>query len=61
MLRKEELPDSFPPFYQPQGPSHYGGSFADVVDIEGGEKPVPQKMPADKVEVKLGGCGAPGK
>ena len=33
MLGKDELPDYFPPFYQPQGASHYGGSFADVVCI----------------------------
>ena len=80
MLRKDELPDYFPPFYQPQGASHYGGSFADVVcvcnvpgvtckckqvgsemkDVEAGEKVAASKMPADAVDVKMGGCGVPG-
>lgn len=51
MLRNDDLPDDVPPFYQPQGPSHYGGSFADVAC---------GPMPADAVDVKLGGCGVPG-
>jgi hypothetical protein len=29
----QELPDDAPPFYQPQGPSHVGGTFAGVVCI----------------------------
>lgn len=27
------MPDSYPPFYQPQGASHTGGSFADAVCV----------------------------
>ena len=27
------LPDDYPPFYQPQGPSKYGGSFADTICV----------------------------
>ena len=50
LLRKDKLPDDFPPFYQPQGASHFGGSFADNT--------IP-KMPADSVHTKLPGCGAP--
>jgi hypothetical protein len=33
MLQKPSIPAealSLPPYYQPQGPSHYGGTFADV-------------------------------
>ncbi|KAL8693454.1 MAG: hypothetical protein Q9218_001725 [Villophora microphyllina] len=50
MLRPEPQPDSFPPFYQPQGASHWGGTF--------GEK-VPDKTPADMEDVKTKGCGVP--
>ena len=32
-LFQPALPDDAPPFYQPQGASHVGGSFADVVCI----------------------------
>lgn len=52
LLRPQVLPDSFPPFYQPQGPSHYGGAFGDVA---------PEHTPADSLKVKSGGCGAMGR
>ncbi|KAL6712910.1 hypothetical protein ACLMJK_009465 [Lecanora helva] len=29
-LRPDPVPDNFPPFYQPSGTSHYGGTFAEV-------------------------------
>ena len=29
-LASPPLPDNFPPWYQPQGASHFGGTFADV-------------------------------
>ena len=39
VLNKPAWPDHFPPFYQPQGASHYGGSFAsDVLLKEAQEK-----------------------
>ncbi len=38
MLRTDALPDDFPPFYQAQGASRFGGSFGDVR---------PDSMPAD--------------
>ena len=31
VLNKPAMPDRLPPFYQPQGASHYGGSFASDV------------------------------
>lgn len=34
-LFQPRLPDDAPPFYQPQGASHIGGSFADVVCVCG--------------------------
>ncbi|KAL9631091.1 MAG: hypothetical protein Q9204_004393, partial [Flavoplaca sp. TL-2023a] len=48
-LRPDPQPDSIPPWYQPQGTSHYGGTFGDV----------PKQTPADMVDVKTGGCGVP--
>ena len=33
MLQQGSLSDSIPPFYQPQGASHIGGSFADTVCV----------------------------
>lgn len=50
LLRPDPQPDSFPPFYQPQGPSHWGGTFADGV---------PKVTPADAEDVKTKGCGVP--
>ena len=29
-LLPDRIPDDFPPYYQPSGPSHYGGTFVDV-------------------------------
>ena len=34
-LLPDFLPDDRPPFYQPQGPSHFGGSFADAAATGG--------------------------
>lgn len=33
LLKQSRLPDGFPPFYQPQGASHVGGSFADTICV----------------------------
>ncbi|KAL8990819.1 MAG: hypothetical protein Q9169_008029 [Polycauliona sp. 2 TL-2023] len=49
LLRPDPQPDSIPPWYQPQGASHYGGTFGDV----------PVTTPADLTGVKTGGCGVP--
>ncbi|KAL8813523.1 MAG: hypothetical protein Q9200_000197 [Gallowayella weberi] len=49
MLQPDPQPDSSPPWYQPQGASHYGGTFGDV----------PEETPAQLVEVTSKGCGAP--
>ncbi|KAL8725978.1 MAG: hypothetical protein Q9166_007012 [cf. Caloplaca sp. 2 TL-2023] len=49
MLRPDPQPDSFPPFYQPQGASHYGGTFGDV----------PRETPAELEKTKMKGCGVP--
>lgn len=63
-LNKPTIPDDEPPFYQPKGPSHYGGSFAETLssaaakvesdalnntEEEGAKLPVPPTV----------GCGAP--
>ncbi|KAL8706501.1 MAG: hypothetical protein Q9201_000433 [Fulgogasparrea decipioides] len=53
MLKQDPPLDSFPPFYQPQGASHYGGSFGE------GFGEVRKEMPADLEDVKMKGCGAP--
>ncbi|KAL8910116.1 MAG: hypothetical protein Q9171_004577 [Xanthocarpia ochracea] len=49
MLCTDPLPDDKPPFYQPQGASHYGGTFG-----------VPEETPADMEPPKTNGCGVPG-
>ena len=64
LLRPDPQPDSFPPFYQPQGPSHWGGTFADAVPEEtpadAEETPADaEETPADTEELKIKGCGAP--
>ncbi|KAG8527867.1 uncharacterized protein KY384_006783 [Bacidia gigantensis] len=71
LLKKAPLPDDYPPFYQPQGASHTGGSFADTVcvcnvpgrmcgckDGEGNGEVV--KTEADKLGKGASGCGALG-
>lgn len=51
MLNKPAMPDYFPPFYQPQGASHYGGSFAsDVLLKENQEKTDMEKKAKQEVE-----------
>ncbi|KAI9723451.1 MAG: hypothetical protein M1828_004181 [Chrysothrix sp. TS-e1954] len=100
MVVPDKLPDFFPPFYQPQGASTFGGSFAEVVCIcntpglackckgakEEGKKTEGEhmdgvvlsstmdvnkvvakaawaagaSMPADGVDIRMGGCGVPG-
>ncbi|KAL8789579.1 MAG: hypothetical protein Q9195_006756 [Heterodermia aff. obscurata] len=50
LLRPDPQPDSFPPFYQPQGPSHWGGTFADGV---------PKETPANAQKAIAQGCGVP--
>lgn len=74
MLQKKPLPDDFAPFYQPRGPSHSGGSFADTICVCNMEGRVclckegkTEAAAAGKdevktltVDVKTGGCGAPG-
>lgn len=72
ILQKDPLPDDFPPFYQPQGTSHFGGSFADVACAcselgreckctEGtGESGGQRSGPAGAVDVSMKGCEAPG-
>ena len=44
------LPDSQPPFYQPQGPSQYGGSFADAA--RGGDIAALAKKMQDEAKKK---------
>lgn len=70
------LPDDFPPFYQPQGASKFGGSFAETVcvcNVPGvkcrckdaghpdAEKDYTLVMPADAVPRVSAGCGVPAK
>ena len=68
---KAGLPDDYPPFYQAQGASKFGGSFADTVCVcnptaitrsgtDGGNAEA-DKMPAESVPVKSAGCGLPGE
>lgn len=53
MLNKPAWPDHLPPFYQPQGASHYGGSFAsDVLLKEEQEKPEKEKQEKEKEKEK---------
>lgn len=49
MLQPEPQPDSFPPFYQAQGASHWGGTLGDV----------PVETPAQLQKSVLKGCGVP--
>lgn len=60
LLLPAPLPDSFPPFYQPQGPSHYGSIFADPPfrQVDGGTMDK-ETMPANLTEGGAKGCGVP--
>jgi hypothetical protein len=50
MLREPEIFDDAPPYYQPRGASHTGGTFADVVCT----CPAANHPAAEKKEVKDG-------
>ncbi len=54
-LRLPVIPDDAPPFYQPQGASHTGGTFADIscACTAAGVVPLLQKTGDGKEEVKL--------
>lgn len=62
-LNKPSIPDDEPPFYQPKGPSYYGGSFAEVVcannDVES-KKKAEGNLGVTAPAVPSAGCGAPG-
>jgi hypothetical protein len=66
-LREPEIPDDAPPYYQPRGASHTGGTFADVACAcsTPGHKneAVPAKTvtPAEQEPTVSTGCGMGGK
>jgi len=69
MLREPEIYDDAPPYYQPRGASHTGGTFADLACAcpgvnstaktegkEGASLQMPQ-MPAEHEPTLSTGCG----
>ena len=53
-LRQMAVPDDSPPFYQPKGASHTGGTFADVSCVCNAAGVVPVvEMIGDREEIKL--------
>lgn len=49
-LKEAVIPDDAPPYYQPRGASHYGGSFADPRDVAA-------QMQAEREPTLVNGCG----
>lgn len=52
VLNKPAMPDYFPPFYQPQGASHSGGSFASDVLLKEEQEKTDKEKKAKKAKEK---------